>query len=56
MEPKTLTLTQLSVYTGIDKRTLYRMIEDGRFPVEPIKGTQPRRWFVDSVNDWLAAQ
>ena len=49
---KTLTLTQLSEYIGKDKRTLYRMIKDGRFPVEPIKGTDPRLWSHESVDEW----
>lgn len=51
--PKTLTLTALSEYVGIKKRTLYNMIADHRFPVRPIKGTNPRRWNVDAVNDWM---
>lgn len=51
-----LTLTQLAAYTGIPKRTLYDMIDDGRFPVPPIKGTQPRRWDVDAVDAWRATK
>lgn len=49
---KTLTLTQLSEYLGIKKRTLYTMIEDGRFPVPPILGSHPRRWNVEDVDAW----
>lgn len=49
---KTLTLTQLSEYLGIKKRTLYTMIEDGRFPVSPILGSHPRRWNVEDVDAW----
>lgn len=49
---KTLSLTQLADYLNIDKRTLYRMIEDGRFTVPPIKGTHPRRWNVEDVDAW----
>lgn len=52
----TMNLTQLSEYIGIPKRTLYDMIADGRFTVEPIKGTDPRRWYVKHVDEWLAAQ
>lgn len=53
---KTLTLTQLAEYLGpgVKKRTLYRMIKDGRFPVQPIKGTAPRLWNVDDVDEWRA--
>ena len=51
--PKTLTLTALSEYIGIKRRTLYIMIGDGRFPVSAIKGTNPRRWNTDAVEKWL---
>lgn len=53
MDKKLLTLTELADFLGIPKRTLYRMIEDGRFPVQPIKGTDPRRWNVEDVEKWL---
>jgi excisionase family DNA binding protein len=49
---KTLSLTQLADYLGIDRRTLYNMIYDGRFPVSPIKGLHPRRWNVEDVDAW----
>lgn len=53
---KTLTLTKLAEHTGIKKRTLYNMIRDGRFPVDPIKGTQPRLWNVDAVDEWRSGK
>lgn len=53
MTKKTLNLTQLSQYVGIHKRTLYRMLLDGRFPVDPIPKTKPRIWLVDDVDSWL---
>lgn len=53
MDKKLLTLTELADFLGIPKRTLYRMIEDGRFPVQPIKGIDPRRWNVEDVENWL---
>lgn len=52
----TLTLTQLSKYMNIEKRTLYNMIKDGRFPVEPIKGTKPRLWNKDDVTAWMVSK
>lgn len=55
MKKKTLTITQLAKYIGKNKRTLYRMIADGRFPVEPIKGTKPHLWLITSVDKWLSA-
>lgn len=55
-QPKTLTLTALAAYLSIKKRTLYNMIEDGRFPVDPIRGTQPRLWNTADVDAWRAAK
>ena len=52
MQQKTLTLTELADYIGIKRRTLYMMIEDGRFPIAPIKGSNPRRWNVEDVDNW----
>lgn len=49
---KSITFTQLSKKLEIPRRSLYRMIEDGRFSVKPIKGTKPRRWSVSAVNKW----
>lgn len=50
---KTLTLTKLAKYLDVDKRTLYRMINDDRFPVKPIKGTNPRLWNSEVVDRWI---
>lgn len=52
MDKKTLNLTEVARYIGVTKRTLYTMIENGRFPVQPIKGTDPRRWNVEDVDNW----
>lgn len=49
---KTLNLTELTAYLGVDIRTIYRMIDDGRFPVKPIKGFQTRRWNIEDVDAW----
>lgn len=32
--------TEVAIFLGIGKMTLYRMIEDGRFPVKPIPDTK----------------
>lgn len=48
----TFSLTQLAEYLGINKRTFHNMIQDGRFPVEPIKGLMPRRWNKEDVDAW----
>lgn len=47
-----MNLTELANYLGIKKRTLYDMINDKRFPVEPIKGMQPRRWNIEDIDRW----
>lgn len=52
MTTKTLTLTELADFIDINKRTLYRMIKDRRFPVDPIKGTNPRLWSPEAVETW----
>jgi excisionase family DNA binding protein len=49
---KTLNISEVAEYIGVSRRTFYNMIEDGRFPVKPIKGTDPRRWNVDSIDSW----
>lgn len=56
MTLKSLTLTGVSEYLGIPRRTLYNQINDGRFPVEPIPGTRPRRWSVDALNKSFGGQ
>lgn len=48
----TLTLTKVARLIGVTKKTLYNMIEDGRFSVEPIKGTHPRRWAIEEIEKW----
>ena len=51
---KILNLTEVAQHIGVSKRTLYNMLEDGRFPVTPIPRTEPRRWSVEDVNRWVA--
>lgn len=50
---KTLTLTELAKYIGIPKRTLFDMIVDKRFPIEPIVKSTPRVWSTEQVDQWL---
>ena len=50
---KTLNLTELAEYLEWNKRTLYRKVVSGDFPVEAIRGTKPRRWLTASVDAWL---
>ena len=56
MNKKTLTLTELAEYIGVARSTLYIMIQDGRFPVQPIKGLKPKRWSVEKVNEWIESK
>jgi len=53
---RVLKLWQVAETIGVGRRKLYRMIEDGRFPVRPIKGTKPRLWNGDDVKRWYAGQ
>lgn len=50
--PKTLNISEVAEEIGVDRRTLYNMINDGRFPVKPIKGTNPRRWAIEAIDAW----
>jgi hypothetical protein len=50
--PETLTLTKLAAFLGENERTMRRMIDDGRFPVKPIRNSKPRRWCIEKVKKW----
>lgn len=52
MEQKTLTLTEVAKYIGVSRRTLYNWILTGYFDVESIKGSDPKRWNVENVDEW----
>lgn len=53
---KTLSLAEVADHLGIHKRTLYTMFMDGRFPVAPVKGSDPRRWNIEDVESWRLGQ
>ena len=50
---KTLKLKKVAQHIGVPLRTLYRMLDDGRFPVAPIPGTKPRIWNTADVDAWI---
>jgi predicted DNA-binding transcriptional regulator AlpA len=52
---KILKLVDVARHLGVPVRTLYDMIADGRFPVEPIPGTKPRRWNFENVELWRSS-
>lgn len=54
MTKKTLNLTELAEYTSIHKRKLYRLIADDKFPVEPLRGMNPRLWSTEQIDKWLS--
>lgn len=56
MDKKTLNLTELAKYIGVGRKTLYTMIQDGRFPVQSVKNVWPRRWSVEKVNEWIESK
>lgn len=47
-----LKLSEVCQLVNMSRRTLYRMIKDGRFPVRPIPGTKPPRWSKAAVIEW----
>jgi len=51
---KTLTVSQMSEYLGIKTRTLYRMIDENRFLIDPLPGITPRLWRIADIDKWLA--
>jgi predicted DNA-binding transcriptional regulator AlpA len=56
MTGKTLTLSDTARYLGYSRRTLYNMLNDGRFPVKPIPDTSPRRWNIEDLDAWRAGR
>ena len=56
MTKKTLNVQDVARLIGVSRRTLYNMLNDGRFPVLPISGTSPRRWNLDAVEAWRAGK
>jgi len=56
MQKKTLNLTELAKYIGIPKRTLFDMIRNGRFPVDPLIKATPRLWSTEQVDAWLRGE
>jgi excisionase family DNA binding protein len=52
MQPTTLTAKELAAYLGVSLATFYNMLNDGRFPVRPIRDLKPRRWNIEQVDAW----
>lgn len=55
-EAQTLNLAKAARHLGVSRATLYNMLRDGRFPVEPIPNTKPRRWSVAALDAWAKAE
>lgn len=55
-EKPLLGLTETAAFLGIPRRTLYRMLQERRFPVEPVAGMQPRKWRRSDLDSWLKSQ
>jgi excisionase family DNA binding protein len=56
MKKKIMTMGELAKYIGIDKRSIYRMVAEKRFPVEPLRGTNPRLWSTEQIDQWLRGE
>lgn len=52
MDKKILTLQEVAYYLGFSRATMYNMIKDGRFPVQPIRGVEPPKWNIEDVDAW----
>lgn len=52
MSTKILKVVDVARHLGVPVRTLYDMIKDGRFAVQPIPGTKPRRWNIEDIDAW----
>ncbi len=48
----TLNIAGTARHIGVSRKTLYNMINDGRFAVASIPNTHPRRWNVDDLEQW----
>lgn len=53
---KIMKLKDVALYLGVPVRTLYDMLNDGRFSAQPIPGTKPRRWNVEDIDAWRAGK
>ncbi len=49
-----LTLREVLTQTGMSRATLYRRIEEGRFP-PPVKNGRTSRWPASEVGDFIEA-
>jgi predicted DNA-binding transcriptional regulator AlpA len=56
MTGKSLGAKAAAHHIGVSRRTFYNMLKTDRFPVEPIPGTKPRRWYVESLDAWLRGE
>ncbi len=50
---KMLSVKQVSEIVGLSVPTIYRMVNDGRFPPGHLIAERSRRWRSDDVAEWL---
>ena len=53
-EKPILNLTETAAYVGIPKRSFYRALQTGQFPVPPLPMMHPRKWAVSELDAWKA--
>lgn len=53
---KILKIKEVAQHLDIPLRTLYDMLNDGRFSAPCIPGTKPRRWTIEAVEAWRLGQ
>ena len=50
---KFLRLTQVIAMTGISRSSIYKGIEDGRFPKQILFGERSVAWIESEVHEWM---
>lgn len=56
METRIIRRPDVERQTGLSRSTLYRMIEEGRFP-RPIRlGARAVGWRIREVSEWIASR
>ncbi len=48
-----LTFSAVARKADVTRRTLYKWQQSGRFNVQPHPNSNPPRWHVDDINEWL---
>ena len=53
---KIISLQVVSDLTGIPRRTLYRKVKDGTFPIKRLRGITPMKFSRSEIEAWVKNQ